>query len=157
MDGIVTRNEPETEWDEFEQAFYEVKDVTGRPNEPITGSINMVSCFGDNAAAAENPDLVPVDSEGRPATRERDYFDWDYIPIPAIFLHGLGWISMPSPRLSTSTSSRCMILITAPPTGWSHSPAGSAPHWAATTALTTQILSLRFRSNSTRLMSMSTT
>ena len=90
MDGIVTRNEPETEWDEFEQAFYEVKDVTGRPNEPITGAINMVSCFGDNTAAAENPDLVPVDSEGRPATRERDYFDWAYIcPTHDAYREGL--------------------------------------------------------------------
>lgn len=90
MDGIVTRNEPETEWDEFEQAFYEVKDVTGRPNEPITDAINMVSCFGDNAAAAENPDLVPVDSEGRPATRERDYFDWAYIcPTHDAYREGL--------------------------------------------------------------------
>ena len=90
MDGIVTRNEPETEWNEFEQAFYEVKDVTGRPNEPIAGAINMVSCFGDNAAAAENPDLVAVDSEGRPATRDREYFDWDYIcPTHDAYREGL--------------------------------------------------------------------
>ena len=90
MDGIVTRNEPETQWDEFEQAFYEVKDVTGRPNEPIADAINMVSCFGDNATAAENPDLVPVDSEGRPATRERDYFDWAYIcPTHDAYREGL--------------------------------------------------------------------
>jgi len=39
----------------------------------------MVSCFGDNAAASENPDLVPVDERGEPATRDRDYFDWAYI------------------------------------------------------------------------------
>jgi hypothetical protein len=39
----------------------------------------MVSCFGDNAAADENPDLVPVDEEGRLATRDRTYFDWAYI------------------------------------------------------------------------------
>ena len=90
MNGIVTRNEPETEWAEFDRAFYEVKDVTGRPNEPITGAINMVSCFGDNAAAAENPDLVPVDSDGRKATRERDYFDWDYIcPTHDAYREGL--------------------------------------------------------------------
>ena len=90
MDGIVTRNEPETRWDEFDRAFYEVKDVTGRPNEPIADAINMVSCFGDNAAAAENPDLVPVDSEGRPATRERDYFDWAYIcPTHDAYREGL--------------------------------------------------------------------
>ncbi|TQQ82578.1 hypothetical protein EGH24_03755 [Halonotius terrestris] len=79
MYGVVTRNEPETEWDEFDLSFYEVKDVAGRPSEPISGAINMVSCFGDNAAAGEDPDLVPVDSEGRPATRDRKYFDWSYI------------------------------------------------------------------------------
>jgi hypothetical protein len=39
----------------------------------------MVSCFGDNAAAGENPELVPVDERGEPATRDRDYFDWAYI------------------------------------------------------------------------------
>ena len=90
MDGIVTRNEPETEWEEFDRAFYEVKDVTGRPNEPIAGAINMVSCFGDNAAAGENPDLVPIDSEGHKATRERAYFDWDYIcPTHDAYREGL--------------------------------------------------------------------
>jgi hypothetical protein len=39
----------------------------------------MVSCFGDNAAAEGNPELVPVDPEGNLATRDRTYFDWAYI------------------------------------------------------------------------------
>jgi len=39
----------------------------------------MVSCFGDNAAADADPSLVPVDDLGRPATRDRPYFDWAYI------------------------------------------------------------------------------
>ena len=90
MDGIVTRNQPETKWPEFDRAFYEVKDVTGHPNEPIAGAINMISCFGDNATAAENPDLVPIDSEGKKATRERAYFDWDYIcPTHDAYREGL--------------------------------------------------------------------
>ena len=79
MYGVVTRNDEETRWPEFDRAFYEVKDVTGRSAEPVESAVSMVSCFGDNAAAEENPDLVPVTPEGRPATRERTHFDWAYI------------------------------------------------------------------------------
>ncbi len=79
MYGVVTRNVPEVEWPEFDRAFYEVKDVSGRPSDPISNATNMVSCFGDNAAASENPGLVPVDEKGRQATRDRTYFDWAYI------------------------------------------------------------------------------
>ncbi|UIO99183.1 hypothetical protein Hbl1158_11655 [Halobaculum sp. CBA1158] len=77
--GVVTRNAEEVEWTEFDLGFYEVKDVTGRSAEPLATAVNMVSCFGDTAAAESNPDLVPVDGEGRPATRDRTYFDWAYI------------------------------------------------------------------------------
>ncbi len=79
MYGVVTRNEPELSWPEFDLAFYEVKDVTGRAADPVADGVNMVSCFGDNAAAEADPDLVPVDDEGRRATREREYFDWAYV------------------------------------------------------------------------------
>jgi hypothetical protein len=79
MYGVVTRNESEVSWSEFDVGFYEVKDVTGRSAEPLADAVNMVSCFGDNAAAESNPELVPVDDEGRPATRDRTYFDWAYI------------------------------------------------------------------------------
>ncbi|WP_415382006.1 hypothetical protein [Halosimplex sp. TS25] len=79
MYGVVTRNEPELEWTEFDRGFYEVKDVTGRAAEPVANAVNMVSCFGDNKAAADNPDLVPVSDEGEPATRDRPYFDWAYV------------------------------------------------------------------------------
>ncbi|MCL9816978.1 hypothetical protein [Natronocalculus amylovorans] len=79
MYGVVTRNKPEVDWPEFDLAFFEVKDVTGRPAEPIDNAVNMVSCFGDNAAATDNPDLVPIDEEGTPATRDQTYFDWAYI------------------------------------------------------------------------------
>jgi len=90
MYGVVTRNVPETEWPEFDRAFYEVKDVTGRPAEPIETAVNMVSCFGDNAAASENPEMIPVDSEGREATRDRKYFDWAYIcPTHDAYREGL--------------------------------------------------------------------
>ncbi|MFW6320360.1 MAG: hypothetical protein ACOC0Z_00790 [Halohasta sp.] len=90
MYGVVTRNAPEVDWPEFERAFYEVKDVSGRSVEPIESAVNMVSCFGDNAAASENPELVPVDAEGREATRDRRYFDWAYIcPTHEAYREGL--------------------------------------------------------------------
>jgi hypothetical protein len=90
MYGVVTRNEPETEWNEFDLSFYEVKGVSGRPSEPIESAVNMVSCFGDNAATSEDTDLLPVDDEGQPATREREYFDWNYVcPTHAGYREGL--------------------------------------------------------------------
>jgi hypothetical protein len=79
MYGIVTRNADDVSMDQFDRGFYEVKDVTGRASEPIDDAVNMVSCFGDNAAAGENPDLVPVNDRGEPATRDRTHFDWAYI------------------------------------------------------------------------------
>ena len=79
MYGVVTRNEDEIDWPEFDRGFYEVKDVTGRAAEPLSNAVNMISCFGDNAAANENPELVPVDADGNLATRDRTYFDWAYI------------------------------------------------------------------------------
>jgi hypothetical protein len=78
MYGVVTRNEEETEWSEFDRAFYEVKDVTGRAVEPIEGAVNMVSCFGDNAVESEE-ELLAFDDEGTPATRNQPYFDWTYV------------------------------------------------------------------------------
>ena len=79
MYGVVTRNPDEVEWPDFDRAFYEVKDVTGRAAEPLPEAVNMVSCFGDTAAANSNPELVPVDGEGERATRDQRYFDWAYI------------------------------------------------------------------------------
>ncbi|MEF8856757.1 MAG: hypothetical protein V5A16_04980 [Haloplanus sp.] len=79
MFGVVTRNEPEVDWQEFDRACFEMKDVTGRATEPVAGAVNMISAFGDNAAAEGNPDLVPVDADGTPATRDQPYFDWDYV------------------------------------------------------------------------------
>jgi hypothetical protein len=79
MYGVVTRNEEEVSWSEFDRAFFEMKDVTGRATEPVHGAVNMISCFGDNAAAEGNPDVVPVSASGERATRERQYFDWDYV------------------------------------------------------------------------------
>jgi hypothetical protein len=79
MYGVVTRNAEDTESAAFDRAFYEVKDVSGRSNEPLAGAVNMISCFGDNAAASETRDLVPVNPEGQEATRDRTYFDWAYV------------------------------------------------------------------------------
>ena len=90
MYGVVTRNADEVEMEPFDLGFYEVKDVTGRAAAPLPNAVNMVSCFGDNAAASENPDLVPVDERGEPATRDRDYFDWAYIcPTHSEYREGL--------------------------------------------------------------------
>jgi len=79
MYGVVTRNEPELDWPEFDIAFYETKDVTGRASEPVREGVNMISCFGDNAAVEADPDLAAVSEAGDLATRERPYFDWDYV------------------------------------------------------------------------------
>lgn len=79
MYGVVTRNAEETTWREFDTAFYEAMDVSGRSSEPIPDAVNMVSCFGDNATAEADPTLVPVNADGLPATRDRPYFDWAYI------------------------------------------------------------------------------
>jgi hypothetical protein len=56
-----------------------MKDVTGRATTPVAEGINMISCFGDNAAVEGDPSLAPVSDEGERATRDRPYFDWDYI------------------------------------------------------------------------------
>ncbi|MFC4359922.1 hypothetical protein ACFO0N_18400 [Halobium salinum] len=90
MYGVVTRNAGEVDWSTFERGFYEVKDVTGRPAEPLPNAVNMVSCFGDNRAAADDPDLVPVNDVGEPANRDRDYFDWAYVcPTHEAYREGL--------------------------------------------------------------------
>jgi len=79
MYGTVTRNEEELTWAEFDRAFFEMKDVTGRAVEPVAEGINMISCFGDNAAVEGDPSLAPVNADGERATRDRQYFDWDYV------------------------------------------------------------------------------
>lgn len=78
MYGVVTRNVEELDWTEFDLGFYEVKDVTGRQEAPISNGVNMVSCHGDSTASTED-ELVPINDEGQPATRERQYFDWGYV------------------------------------------------------------------------------
>jgi len=79
MYGVVTRNEPETTWSEFDRAYYEVKDVTGRAVEPVATATNMVSCFGDTAAVEADPSLAAIDGEGTPATPDEQYFDWSSV------------------------------------------------------------------------------
>ena len=79
MYGVVTRNAEELEWSVFDVGYYEVKDVTGRAAAPQSAGVNMLSSFGDNAAVGDEPSLAAVDAEGRPATRERPYFDWSYV------------------------------------------------------------------------------
>jgi len=79
MYGAVTRNEEEVSWEEFERGFFEMKDVTGRATTPVDGAVNMISCFGDTAAVEGDSSLAPVSADGERATREREYFDWDYV------------------------------------------------------------------------------
>ncbi|MES3517963.1 MAG: hypothetical protein PPP58_09895 [Natronomonas sp.] len=79
MYGLVTRNEEETDWPEFDLSFYEVKGVSGRSSEPIETAVSTISCFGDNAAVAENPALAPIDPDGRRATRDHEKFDWAHV------------------------------------------------------------------------------
>jgi hypothetical protein len=79
MYGVVTRNEEEVRWDDFDIGFYQVKDVSGRSAEPIAGTVSMISCFGDNAAGEERPELLATNPEGQLATRDRTHFDWSHI------------------------------------------------------------------------------
>ncbi|MFB6281494.1 MAG: hypothetical protein ABEH40_05705 [Haloferacaceae archaeon] len=79
MYGAITRDAEAVGRPAFDLGFYEVKDVSGRAAEPLSGAVNAVSCFADNAAAASDPDLVPVDAEGRPANPDRPHFDWSYV------------------------------------------------------------------------------
>lgn len=79
MYGVVTRNEGELMWPEFDSAFYEVKSVSGRAEAPRPNAVNMVSCFADNAAARDSPEIVPVNKSGERATREQPYFDWAHV------------------------------------------------------------------------------
>jgi hypothetical protein len=90
MYGIVTRNEEETTWSEFDRTFFEMKDVTGRATNPVADAVNMISAFGDNAAVEGDPSLAAVSANGAPATRERPYFDWDYVcPTQATYRSGI--------------------------------------------------------------------
>jgi hypothetical protein len=79
MYGVVTREEAEARWDDFETAFHEVKEVSGRSAEPIEDAVNSISCFGDNAAIEEHPALAAVTPEGQRATPERAEFDWAHV------------------------------------------------------------------------------
>jgi len=90
MYGVVTRNEEEVDWPEFDRGFYEVKDAAGQPNDPVSGGVNTLSCFGDTAAAAGDPSLAPVSDSGERATREQPYFDWSYVcPTREAYREGL--------------------------------------------------------------------
>lgn len=90
MYGVVTRNESEVGWAEFDAAFFEMKDVTGRATTPVEGGVNMISCFGDNAAVEGDASLAPVNKAGERATRDRRYFDWDYVcPTDETYREGI--------------------------------------------------------------------
>ncbi|MFB6188923.1 MAG: hypothetical protein ABEI57_03485 [Halapricum sp.] len=90
MVGVVTRNEPELSWSEFDRAFYECKSVSGRASDPVADGINTLSCFADNAAAREQPSVLARSADGEPATRERPYFDWSHIcPTHDAYREGL--------------------------------------------------------------------
>jgi hypothetical protein len=77
--GVVTRHEAELDWPAFDVGCYEVKDVAGNASEPSAGATNTLSAFADNAAAREDPDLVPLSADGERATPDRPYFDWSFV------------------------------------------------------------------------------
>lgn len=79
MYGVVTRHEAELDWPAFDVGCYEVKDVAGNASEPSADATNTLSAFADNAAAQEDPDLVPLSADGERATPERPYFDWSFV------------------------------------------------------------------------------
>ncbi|UWG48372.1 Uncharacterized protein HSRCO_2100 [Halanaeroarchaeum sp. HSR-CO] len=79
MFGVVTREAEELDWPEFDRAFYEVKDVTGRHTDPQPNAVNMISAFGDNDVGRNDPSLLAVDDAGNRATTDRPYFDWAYV------------------------------------------------------------------------------
>ena len=79
MYGVVTRHEAEVDWPAFDVGCYEVKDVAGNASDPVASATNTLSAFADNAAAREDPDLVPLSAEGERATPERPYFDWSFV------------------------------------------------------------------------------
>jgi hypothetical protein len=90
MYGVVTRNADELDWSGFDRRFFEATDVSGRAREPQAGAVNMVSCHADNAATRERPELAPVNDDGERATREREFFDWNYVcPTHETYREGL--------------------------------------------------------------------
>ncbi len=78
MYGIVTRNEPELDWDVFDRGFYEVKSASGRQQSPADTGVNAIACHGDTAASAA-PELVAVDGCGTPATPGQGAFDCGHV------------------------------------------------------------------------------
>ena len=90
MFGVMTRHAEELEWSEFDRRFYEVKDVSGRASDPEERAVNAISCFADNATARADPDVLSVNDDGEPATRDRAYFDWSHVcPTHAEYREGL--------------------------------------------------------------------
>jgi hypothetical protein len=77
--GVVTRHESEVDWSAFDVGCYEVKSVSGDASDPVAGATNTLSAFADNAAAREDPDLVPLSADGERATPDRPYFDWSFV------------------------------------------------------------------------------
>ncbi|MFB6131797.1 MAG: hypothetical protein ABEJ44_00140 [Halanaeroarchaeum sp.] len=76
MFGVVTRERDVLEWEEFDRAFYEVKDVTGRHTDPAPNAVNAISAFADNDVARTDPTLLAEDEAGNRATADRPRFEW---------------------------------------------------------------------------------
>jgi hypothetical protein len=90
MLGIVTRHAGDRGIPEFQTTYFEAKDVSGRASAPIEGAVNTIACFGDNATAMGNPDLVAVDAAGERADAEDPRFDWAAVcPTHAGYRAGL--------------------------------------------------------------------
>ncbi|QSG15291.1 hypothetical protein [Halapricum desulfuricans] len=90
MVGVVTRNEPELSWSEFDRAFYEYKAASGRASEPTAEGINTLSCFADDATVRERPELAARTRDGDPATSDRSDLDRSYVcPTQESYRDGL--------------------------------------------------------------------
>ncbi|MFW6018492.1 MAG: hypothetical protein ACOCPX_06680 [Halapricum sp.] len=79
MVGVVTRNEPELSWSDFDRAFYEQKSASGRASEPTADGINTLACFADDAAVRDRPELAARTREGEAATGDRARLDQSYV------------------------------------------------------------------------------
>ena len=79
MVGVVTRNEPELSWSDFDRAFYEQKSASGRASEPTTGGINTLACFADDATVRDRPELAARTRDDEPATGDRTDLNQSYV------------------------------------------------------------------------------
>ncbi len=65
--------------DGFDYTFYEVKPSSGRLQQPLTQSWNVVNCFADNTISQTKPELVATSKGERAVRGTAKRFLWDWI------------------------------------------------------------------------------